>query len=189
MSGRRAVFLDRDGVLIEDVDLLVGPERVRVLDGVPAALDALAEAGFRLVVVTNQTVVARGLASERDVDDLHEEMRELLPQLDAVYVCPHHPNATLAAFRADCECRKPRPGLLVRAARDLGLDLRASTIVGDRISDVAAGAAAGCATVLVRSGAHAAPAIETSVDLRHVVPDHECDDLAAAAGWILGRSA
>jgi len=191
---RRAVFLDRDGVLVEDVDLLVRPEQLRVLPGVPAALAALAGARFALVVVSNQTVVARGLASEQEVAAVNDELARRLvaagaPPLDGAFVCPHHPNATVAAYRLDCECRKPRPGLLVRAADELGLDLAASYLVGDRPSDVAAGALAGCTTVLVRSGRHEEPPIESTLALdAPPVPDHACDDLPAAARWILARA-
>jgi D-glycero-D-manno-heptose 1,7-bisphosphate phosphatase len=192
VSGRAAVLLDRDGVLIEDVDLLVRPDQIRVLDGVPNALGRLAAAGFALVVVTNQTIVARGLAEEDELAALNDAVEAELhgagaPGLDGFYVCPHHPSATVERYRVDCECRKPRPGLVLRAAAELGLDLGASTLVGDRLSDVAAGAAAGCATVRVRTGAHDAPAIETPVDLSSVTPDFECADLAEAAEWILAR--
>jgi len=192
VSGR-AAFLDRDGVLIRDVDLLVDAEQIEVLGGVPDALSLLAEAGYFLVVVTNQTVVARGLATEAELGRLHDAMRRQLrergaPDLDGLYVCLHHPNATLAPFRADCDCRKPKPGLLLRAARDLDLDLRASTLVGDRMSDVVAGFLAGCSTVLVRSGSHLAPPIETTRELDDLVaPDYECDGLGEAARWILER--
>jgi D-glycero-D-manno-heptose 1,7-bisphosphate phosphatase len=194
VNRRRAVFLDRDGVLIQDVDALVHPADIAVLPGVPSALARLAGAGFALVVITNQTVVSRGLASEEDVARVHEAMIALLrragaPRLDAVYVCLHHPNATIPAYRVDCECRKPRPGLLVRAASELGLDLPRSTMVGDRVSDVVAGALAGCSTVLVRTGAHDAPMIESSLELADVPsPDYVCADLAEAADWILGRA-
>jgi D-glycero-D-manno-heptose 1,7-bisphosphate phosphatase len=190
---RPAVFLDRDGVLIADVDLLHRASDIVVLDGVPGALSALADAGYALVVVTNQTVVARGLVTEDELAELHAFLRQRLrqaggPELDAIYVCPHHPSATLPAYRTDCDCRKPRPGMLFSAERDLDLDLTMSTFVGDRPSDIVAGALAGCATVLVRSGAHASAPIETSLELEEeIVPDHICADLAEAAGWILSR--
>lgn len=190
---RQAVFLDRDGVLIADVDVLRRPADIAVLDGVPQALSLLAKAGYALVVVTNQTVVARGLLTEEELGELHTAVGERLrregaPDLDAIYVCPHHPNATVPAYRVDCECRKPKPGLLVKAARDLDLDLASSTFVGDRASDVVAGALAGCATVLVRSGAHHEPPIETTLELdEEIVPDYVCADLGEAAHWILGR--
>jgi len=185
--------MDRDGVLIQDVDALVRPADIFVLDGVGPALTQLRNAEYALVVVTNQTVVSRGLASEEDVRRLNDAMIERLeeagaPKLDGIFVCPHHPNATLPAYRVDCDCRKPRPGLLVRAAADLDLDLSRSTMVGDRKSDIIAGALAGCRTVLVATGAHAQPLIESSLELAQMpAPDYVCDDLAEAADWILKR--
>jgi D-glycero-D-manno-heptose 1,7-bisphosphate phosphatase len=189
---RAAVFLDRDGVLIEDVDALTRPVQIRLLDGVPEALTALHDADYALVVVTNQTVISRGLATEQDVSELNEELaRGLLraggPPLDGVYVCPHHPGATIPAYRIDCDCRKPRPGLLLRAADELTLDLKQSYLIGDRPSDVTAGALAGCVTILVRSGRHDDPPIESTYTGDWYQPDCVCDDLAAASRWILAR--
>lgn len=187
----RAVFLDRDGVLVKDVDLLIRPEDVQILDGVRPALSLLQRAGFRLVAVSNQTVVARGLASEDDVRALNDYVQELLaqaggPRLDGWYFCPHHPQATLPAYRQVCECRKPKPGLLIRAARELELDLSASFMVGDRITDIIAGARAGARTMLVQTGRHLDPPIETSEPLEATIqPDHTCADLLEAARWIL----
>jgi D-glycero-D-manno-heptose 1,7-bisphosphate phosphatase len=189
LSERPAVFLDRDGVLIREHS----PEMI-VLDGVTSALTRLADAGYALVMVTNQTVVARGVASEADVADVHETMlaqlrRSGAPPLDRIYMCPHHPNATIPEYRVDCDCRKPRPGLLTRAASELGLDLSRSTMVGDRVSDVVAGALAGCRTVLVRTGAHGEPMIESTLELAELpAPDHVCAGLAEAVDWILGRA-
>lgn len=187
-----AVFLDRDGVLVEDRGLLTQAEEFRVLPGVPTALARLARAGYALVVVSNQAVVARGLASEAEVRRLNQDLAERLaalgaPRLAGWYFCPHHPHAELAAYRVVCDCRKPRPGLLREAARDLHLELTSSFMVGDRMTDVAAGARAGCRTVLVQTGQHTAPPIETADPLDPALePDHTCPDLPAAADWILG---
>lgn len=191
MDRRAAVFLDRDGVLIEDRDLLVDAAQIRVLEGVPEALNRLRAAGFRLVVVTNQPVVARGLITQRALDAIHARMQELLqqagsPPLDAIYSCPHHPQATLPEYRVACDCRKPRPGMLLSAACEHGLDLGASFLVGDRLTDVAAGSRAGCRTVLVESRHTAAPPIVTPDPLDDLPqPDFVCANLAAAADWIL----
>ena len=189
----RAVFLDRDGVLIEDVHLLTRSEGIRVLEGVPQALRDLQEAGYLLIVVSNQTVVARGLVTEQEVCTINSEIERLLeqsvgPPLDGFYFCPHHPKATLPAYRIACECRKPRPGLLVQAAGEHDVNLPASFAVGDRITDIIAGARAGCRTVLVQTGKHLDPPIETTEPLdESVVPDYVCGDLRAAAEWILGE--
>jgi D-glycero-D-manno-heptose 1,7-bisphosphate phosphatase len=189
------VFMDRDGVLVEEVEIGAAPGELRILPGVPTALARMAGGGFTLVVATNQTVVARGLATEAQVDDLHRALatwiaEERGPTLTHFYVCPHHPSADLERYRVDCDCRKPRPGLLLRAAGELDLDLGRSYMIGDRLSDIAAGAQAGCRTVLVRTGARLEPPIESpdppDPGLR---ADWECDDLEAAADWILGGSA
>lgn len=188
-----AIFLDRDGVLIEDVDLLTNPSDIRILDGVPQALRSLKEAGFLLIVISNQTVAARGLVTEQEVYAIHAKVECLLeqagaPRLDGFYFCPHHPKATLPAYRVACECRKPRPGLLLCAGREHNLDLDSSFAVGDRITDIIAGTRAGCRTVLVQTGKHEAPPIETAEPLdESVQPDHVCADLKAAAEWILAR--
>lgn len=187
-----AVFLDRDGVLVEDRGLLVDPGELRVLDGVPRALKRLKDAGFRLVVVSNQSVVARGMITPEGLEAVHDQLRRLLadagaPPLDAVYFCPHHPNADLPAYRAACDCRKPRPGALLRAAEEHHLDLAASFMVGDRITDVAAGAAAGCRTVLLEPPEAAAMATTTTDPAENPSPDHVCADLPAAVDWILAE--
>lgn len=187
-----AVMLDRDGVLIEDVDLLTHSDQIRILPGVPEALAELKAAGFALLVVSNQPVVARGLMDESGVLDLQREVQARLlqagaPVLDGFYFCPHHPRATLPAYRQDCPCRKPRPGMLLQAATEHGVDLAASFMVGDRPTDLHAGARAGCRTIWVETGRHLAPPIETSEPLPPLRPDHVCAGLAQAARWILAQ--
>jgi len=188
---QRCVFLDRDGVLVEDQGLLTKAEDIRILPGVPEALALLHGAGFALVVVSNQAVVARGLLSEADLLTLQGAVESHLraagaPALDGFYYCPHHPSATLAAYRLDCPCRKPRPGLLLRAAEELNLDLPASYMVGDRPTDLQAGHRSGCRSIWVQSGRHGDPPIESSDALDDgIAPAHVCDSLAAAAHWIL----
>ena len=189
-----AVFLDRDGVLVQDADLLTDAAKFRLLPGVPAALARLRAAGLPLVVVSNQPIVARGLATEADVIGLHKLLQALLvqagaPCLDGWYFCPHHPKANVPAYRLNCDCRKPQPGLLLRAARELGLDLSASFMVGDRITDIIAGARARCRTILVQTGMHSKPPIETAEPLDlSVQPDFTCAGLPEAADWILRQT-
>ncbi len=190
---RPAVFLDRDGVLIEDVDLVTTCDQMRILPGVPQALVHLRAAGFALVVVTNQPVVARGLASEDDVARLHAALAAHLRQfgatIDAWYFCPHHPQSNLPVWRTDCACRKPRPGMLQAAATQHQLALPNSFMVGDRLTDIAAGAAAGCRTVWVQSGKHNEPIIRTSSPLpADLQADHTCETLAGAAHWIVSQT-
>jgi D-glycero-D-manno-heptose 1,7-bisphosphate phosphatase len=142
---RPAVFLDRDGTLIEDVGYPRDPEAVRLLDGAPEALAALRRAGFALVVVSNQSGIGRGLVSREEADAVHARfVRELQArgvELDDVRYCPHAPEEA-------CACRKPAAGLLLDSARELGLDLDRSFMVGDKPADVEAGRTAGCRTVL-----------------------------------------
>ena len=188
---RAAVFLDRDGVLVEDRGLLIDPAELRIPDGVPSGLRRLKEAGFRLIVVSNQTVVARGVITPEGLEAIHAQMLRLLeeagaPRLDAVYCCVHHPDADLPEYRVRCDCRKPRPGSLLRAAEEHGLDLAASFLIGDRVTDIAAGAAAGCRTVLLRRpGEESPPATSAEPPEGWPQPDCVCPDLSAAAEWIL----
>ena len=188
MTGARALFLDRDGVVVRESEAL-GPRDLELLPGVAAAIAAARGAGYKVVVVTNQPVVARGLMSEDDVRAAHARLGESLAReggvVDAFYFCPHHPSATLAAYRVACECRKPRPGMLLAAARDLAIDLAASVMVGDRASDVAAGKRAGCRAVLVHSGAHDAAPIASPDRFDDVRPDATYADLAAAVRALL----
>jgi len=178
-------------VLIEDVDQLTDAAQIRILAGVPAALQNLKRAGYRLIVVSNQPVVARGLLSEPDVLALQEKINYCLiatgaPPMDAFYFCPHHPKATLPIYRQDCDCRKPKPGLLLRAAQEHDIALTRSFMIGDRITDIIAGARAGCRTILMQTGKHLAPPIQTNEPLDlSAQPDYTCPDLLAAARWIL----
>jgi D-glycero-D-manno-heptose 1,7-bisphosphate phosphatase len=188
VSGARALFLDRDGVVVRESESF-GSRALEVLPGAARAIGVARAAGFRVVVVTNQPVVARGAMTEDDVRAEHARLGGELARaggaVDAFYFCPHHPSATLAAYRAECACRKPRPGMLVAAARDLGIDLAASVMVGDRASDVAAGRRAGCRTILVLSGSHAAAPIESPDPIDDAPPDATCADLAAAVELVL----
>jgi D-glycero-D-manno-heptose 1,7-bisphosphate phosphatase len=188
------VFLDRDGVLIEDRNVpVLRPENMRILPGVPEALRLLKSAGYSLVVTTNQAVVARGLISEEQLAELHEALDIMLqekgaPPLDAIYVCPHHPEATLLNYRKACDCRKPRPGHLLQAARDLGLDLAASVLVGDRLTDIEAGCRAGCQTVLLQGPRTAdAPIVTVDAGAAGSQPDFTCTTLAEAARWLVAQ--
>ena len=178
---RAAVFLDRDGTLIRETGYLAEPAGVELLPGAGRALRNLAEAGYPLVVISNQSGVARGLFHERQVHAVMARLRERLRdhgvELDAIYFCPHHPDA-------GCACRKPRPGLLERAAEDLDLSLTASVTIGDKRIDAAAGRRAGGRGILVRTGYGREE--ETRVGGEDPAPDRVCDDLPAAVEWLLG---
>jgi D-glycero-D-manno-heptose 1,7-bisphosphate phosphatase len=191
-SGARAVFLDRDGVLIEDHGPLVDAEDISVAAGAAQALRRLAAAGFKIVVVSNQTVVARGLLDPEEMLALQGQVEQRLcaagaAPLDGFYFCPHHPNATVPAYRCRCDCRKPAPGLLLEAAAALGIDLTRSVMIGDRPSDVLAGKRAGCRTIQVTCGRHLDAPIEVTGGFTPPDPDHLCADLDQAATHILAE--
>jgi D-glycero-D-manno-heptose 1,7-bisphosphate phosphatase len=173
---QRAVFLDRDGTIIEDVDYLTRVEELRLLPGAAEALRMLKGAGFLLVVVTNQSAIARGALSEQQLGAIHAELNRRLEAeeagIDAFYHCPHLPEGTVACYARICECRKPEPGLLEQAARDWGIALDRSYMVGDSQRDVEAGRRAGCATVSIGSLADSAA-------------DAAAEDLRQAASLIL----
>lgn len=154
---RPAVFLDRDGTLIEEYPYLHQAERVALMPGAAAALSRLARVGFALVMVTNQAGVARGFYGEDAVERVHRRVRELLADqasvtLDGVYYCPHHADGAVARYARACRCRKPAPGMLEAAARDLALDLAASYLVGNDPADVGAARAAGATPLFVTTG-------------------------------------
>jgi histidinol-phosphate phosphatase family protein len=149
MTGRAAVFLDRDGTLIDDVGYISDPEDVRLVSGAAEALRALRDDGFALVVVSNQSGIGRGVTTQEQADAVHRRFLEELERagagIDATYYCPHTPED-------GCTCRKPLPGLILDAARELELDLERSTMVGNSEVDVAAGEAAGTRTILLGEG-------------------------------------
>lgn len=169
---RKAVFLDRDGVINVERDYVHRIEDFEFIDGVPQALQRLQRCGWALVIVTNQSGIARGYYSEADYrklsDHLRGELRAAGVELDAVLHCPHLPEAPLAQYRRDCDCRKPGGGMLLRAAAELGIDLPASVIVGDKLSDLQAGRAAGVGRcILVLSGHAVDTAARAAADAVH----------------------
>jgi histidinol-phosphate phosphatase family protein len=161
------VFLDRDGVINEEVDLLRDPADFRLLPGAGEAVAALNAAGMQVIVVTNQPVIARGLCSLKTLEAIHARMSDALAaaggHVDAVYFCPHHPEThhrdpgSVASLRVACDCRKPAPGMILRAARERGIDLGAAVLVGDRLSDVQAASRAGLRSILIGSAAVCQP--------------------------------
>lgn len=153
---RSAVFLDRDGTINVEKHYLIEPDKFEFLPGVPEALRKLQDAGFLLVVVTNQSGVARGFFSLSQVEQLHEYMSMLLADygvaLAGIYICPHHPTAGTGEYLQECCCRKGQPGLLQQAAEELAIDLQRSYVIGDKEADLQAGQAAGSQSFLVRTG-------------------------------------
>ena len=183
---RPAVFIDRDGTLLEEAGYLDRLERLLFF---PFSIDAvrlLNRAGLAVVVITNQSGIGRGMYQEEFVIRTHDVIAERVAQggahIDGYYYCPHHPAAEIERYRIECECRKPAPGMMWRAAADLSLDLSRSFSVGDKWTDVQAGNTAGARGILVRTGygrsSEAAP--RPDVEAVAIV-----DDLIAAAAWIL----
>jgi D-glycero-D-manno-heptose 1,7-bisphosphate phosphatase len=188
VASRPAVFIDRDGTLTEEVGYVNHPQRLRLLPRSAEAVRRLNAAGVPAVIVTNQAGVARGYFSEDVLRAVHDEMLAQLKQagahLDAVYVCPHHPTEGEPPFRLACDCRKPRPGLLQRAATDLGLDLGTSVVIGDRPTDLVVARSVGARGVLVLTG-YGLGEWEYRRATFPVTPDHVAGDLLDAVTWLL----
>ena len=185
---RAAVFLDRDGTIIEEVGYLDRLERVELYPWTIDAIRAFNRAGLAVVMITNQSGIARGFFTEQVVDEVHAHMAAMLAEggarIDAYYYCPHHPDGKVAGYARACECRKPGRGLVDRAVRELGVDPARSFVVGDRWLDVALARAIGARGVLVRTGYGASVERQRPGDL---TADAVVDNLIAAASWILGR--
>jgi len=186
---RRAVFLDRDGTVLEEAGYL---DRLERLVFFPYAIDAirlLNHGGFAVVIITNQSGVGRGIYEEEFVHRAHAVVDQRVTagggRIDGFYYCPHHPAAEIERYRKDCDCRKPGPGMLRAAAADLELDLSRSFAVGDKWTDVQAGLAAGGKGILVRTGYGRSSETLLRRPRHTVEPTYIADDLIAATSWIL----
>ena len=189
MSGRPAVFLDRDGTLSEERGFIDRLDLVEIFPWTSDAIRLLNRAGFAVVVVTNQSAIGRGIIDVPFLQSVHDVFDRHLAKsgacVDRYYFCPHHPEAPLPEYRQECRCRKPKPGMIEQAKSELGLDLSRSFMVGDRRIDVASGHAAGVRSLLVRSG-HSAYGGEAPAGLAE--PDAILNNLMEAVGWILRSS-
>lgn len=177
-----AVFLDRDGVINKDVDHLNTVRDLRLLPGVARAIAALNRAGFLVVVISNQAAVAKGMLTAEGHEKINGELRARLARrgakIDGIYYCFHHPEASIKKYKAECDCRKPNPGMIFKAAKDLNVNLRKSFLIGDKTSDILAGERAGIATILVKTG-------YGGRDKRHnAKPDYVARNLADAVECI-----
>ena len=183
----RAVFLDRDGTIIEEVGYLDRPERVEFFPWTIDAIRVLNRAGLAVVLVSNQSGIARGFFTETVVDDVHRRMSEMLAaggaHIDAYYYCPHHPDGRIKELAKVCDCRKPARGLVDRAVTEFGVDPHRSFVVGDRWLDVGLARAVGAKGVLVRTGYGES---EEGKPPDGVRADVVVDNLIAASSWILG---
>jgi D-glycero-D-manno-heptose 1,7-bisphosphate phosphatase len=152
----KACFLDRDGVLIKEINYLSSPDQVNVYPETIQALRLLKENNYVIIVVTNQAGVARGFFAENSVPKVHNEIDRQLKQfnlqIDHYYYCPHHPDGSVEKYAINCDCRKPMPGMILQAAKEYNLDLNASFLIGDKISDLLSAENAGCLGILVETG-------------------------------------
>lgn len=185
-----AVFIDRDGTVVREVGYLCRPEQIEILPRVPEAIRRLRGGGYRVVLVTNQSAVARGMLNESELEEIHRLLRQELDRrgaaLDGVYYCPHHPSEGVAPYVMRCQCRKPNPGLLERAVRDLRLDLMHSYVVGDQGTDMQLARRAGIKGIWIRNGNDAGAStrsVEMKTDCAFIARD-----LWDAASWILERA-
>jgi D-glycero-D-manno-heptose 1,7-bisphosphate phosphatase len=194
MPGHRAVFLDRDGVLNElvyiaehgRVDTPLTPEQFRLIPGVSKGIKVLRAAGFHVYIASNQPGIAKGQFSPQVFDRIRQKTRELLERdgahLDGEYYCLHHPDAITAEYRQACDCRKPKPGLILRAAEENSIEIPASFMVGDGLTDVEAGRTAGCQTVLI---AHLSSLLTQLMDRKQLFPTYLSESFDEAVRWIL----
>jgi D-glycero-D-manno-heptose 1,7-bisphosphate phosphatase len=187
----KAVFLDRDGTVIEEVGYLSDLKQLRLIPGAAAAIKRLNDAGLKVVLVTNQSGVARGYFTEAFVGQTHDLLGKMLglegARLDGVYYCPHHPKAGKAPYLTACDCRKPGTGMLEQAAGEMDVDIKASFVVGDKWSDVELGQRAGAYSILVKTGY--SPDDPGNARPAHLAePDFIAETLAEAVEWILKQS-
>ena len=192
MSGTHlapTVFLARDGTLIEEVGYLSHLDRIALYPWSIESVKLLNRAGFKVVVVTNQAGVARGLFDEDFINEAHRFLDQKFGDggatIDKFYYCPHHPEASVEAYRCECDCRKPKAGMLWKAAQELQLELSHSFVIGDRLSDLRLGPAVGAKSVLVRTGYGETTARELTDDVEVA---YTAPELMTAVAWILRHS-
>jgi D-glycero-D-manno-heptose 1,7-bisphosphate phosphatase len=186
-DGRIAVFFDRDGTLIEDVGYLRTPDEVRLIPGAAEAVRLLNERRIFTCVVSNQSGVARGFFTEADLVPIHDRLeRELAAggaHLDRIYYCPHHPTIGRPPYNIDCTCRKPRTGMVQRAASEVPIALEKSFVVGDKTADIELGKAVGAQSILVLTGYGRSSLVESREN--GIIPDHVAPTVAEAVAFIM----
>ncbi len=180
----RAIFLDRDGVVTKSTSLISDPKHIKIIRGASKAIRDMNKIGIKVIIITNQPVVARGITTEEGLDKIHKRLRKMLEpaKLDAIYYCPHHPEShhedipeSAMRYRIECECRKPKPGMLQEAAKRFSLDLSQCFFVGDSTSDIAAAKNAGCKAILVETGNAGKDGVFDEK------PDFTCENIGEAA--------
>lgn len=186
---KAAVFLDRDGTINKDVGYLNHPDQFELLPGALEGLHLLSDSGLQLVIVTNQSGVARGLIPPEQMPVIEQAFLDLMRSnaipIAGYYTCPHYPEAKLPEYRSTCECRKPEPGLILQAARDLDIDVRRSYVIGDKASDVQLAHNAGATGILVLTGY--GEKHQDSYPSDYNPPHATCRDLLEAAQWIIAN--
>ena len=189
-NGQRAVFFDRDGTLNEEIGHVLDPQDFRVYPFAARAVRLVNQAGLLAIVVTNQSGVGRGLFAESAVRRVHRQLTRRIEagggRLDAIFYCPHHPEALVERYRVACSCRKPAPGLLEAAAAQFGIDLTKSFVVGDRFVDITAARRVGARSVLVLTGV-GRKELEDEESNGVAQPDHVAENVYEAVRWVLGN--
>ncbi len=182
-----AVFVDRDGTVTKEGEWIVHPGALELVPDAAEAIVKLHGAGFLVVMFTNQSGVARGLITEEGLTSIHAHMQSLLERggayVDAIYVCPHHPTEGIGRYKADCWCRKPKPGLILRARDEMGIDLSRSWCIGDMERDIESGKRAGVRGILVATGKGVGEEAQMRAEGR--TPEVFVPDIGRAADWIL----
>ncbi|MFA6354741.1 MAG: HAD family hydrolase [Candidatus Paceibacterota bacterium] len=180
LARRKAVFLDRDGTIIHHVELMHRVADLKFFPQTASAIKSLNRLGFLVVVITNQPVIARGIITPKEVDAIHAVLIERLnkkgARIDAVYFCPHHPNADLKKYRLKCRCRKPAPGLILKALKEFNINPKKSFMIGDSVIDIVAGHKAKLKTILVKTG----PGHARDKEFVDIKPNFTSENLLAA---------
>jgi len=190
-SGDKAVFIDRDGTLNEEVNYLSQAEKVRILPNAIEGIKLLKEAGFKIIVISNQSGVARGYFTEEDVQLINSKINELIMQsganIDGFYYCPHHPEGAVDKYRRVCQCRKPESSLFLQAAAQKNIDIKKSFIVGDKLSDIQMSESLGARAILLLTG-YGPQEREKYCSESHFTLHYIAEDLLDVARWILQQT-
>ncbi len=181
---QKAVFLDRDGTIIEDVGYLSDVGQIRILPGAAEAIRLLNSNGFKVIIVTNQAGVARGYFTESRANEINEKLVQLLADrgsvVERIYYCPHHIEGIVEKYKKECNCRKPNPGMIEQAVKELDIDINNSYMIGDKSSDIEAGRRAGCKTIVVGGSIN-----HQELEVLSQSVDHIAIDLFEAVKWLV----
>ncbi|MFC2143091.1 D-glycero-beta-D-manno-heptose 1,7-bisphosphate 7-phosphatase [Candidatus Aenigmatarchaeota archaeon] len=185
----KAVFLDRDGVINEDRGFINTIDDIILYENSGKAIKMLNDSGFLVIIITNQPVIARGEITEKGLNEIHEKMKNMLAKdgakIDKIYYCPHHPDKGFPGerpeYKIECNCRKPKTGMVEQAVKDFDIDVASSFFVGDKTTDIKAGKDAGCKTILVKTG------IGGKDNVFDITPDYVCNDILDAVKTVVSK--